>query len=84
MKLESLPDWVAIVGSGYIGLEFSDVYSALGSEITMIEALDQLMPGFDRDIAKLAERVLITARDIETYVGTYAKKLFLVYQSSLN
>lgn len=75
VKLESLPDWVAIVGSGYIGLEFSDVYSALGSEITMIEALDQLMPGFDRDIAKLAERVLITARDIETYVGTYAKKV---------
>jgi dihydrolipoamide dehydrogenase len=75
VKLEWLPDWVAIVGSGYIGLEFSDVYSALGSEITMIEALDQLMPGFDRDIAKLAERVLITGRDIETYVGIYAKKV---------
>lgn len=75
VKLEWLPDWLAIVGSGYIGLEFSDVYSALGSEITMIEALDQLMPGFDRDIAKLAERVLITGRDIETYVGIYAKKV---------
>ncbi len=75
VKLESLPDWVAIIGSGYIGLEFSDVYSALGCEITMIEALDQLMPGFDRDIAKLAERVLITPRDIETYVGIYAKKV---------
>ncbi|MBR8839687.1 MAG: dihydrolipoyl dehydrogenase [Stigonema ocellatum SAG 48.90 = DSM 106950] len=75
VKLSWLPDWVAIIGSGYIGLEFSDVYSALGSEITMIEALDQLMPGFDRDIAKLAERVLITPRDIETYVGIYARKV---------
>lgn len=75
VKLESLPDWVAIIGSGYIGLEFSDVYSALGSEITMIEALDQLMPGFDRDIAKLAERILIAPRDIETYVGIYAKRV---------
>ncbi len=75
VKLESLPDWVAIIGSGYIGLEFSDVYSALGCEITMIEALDQLMPGFDRDIAKLAERILITPRDIETYVGIYAKRV---------
>ncbi|BAZ67039.1 MAG: dihydrolipoyl dehydrogenase [Pelatocladus maniniholoensis HA4357-MV3] len=75
VKLESLPDWVAIIGSGYIGLEFSDVYSALGCEITMIEALDQLMPGFDRDIAKLAERVLITPRDIETHVGIYAKRV---------
>ncbi|MBD2778045.1 dihydrolipoyl dehydrogenase [Iningainema tapete] len=75
VKLEWLPDWVAIIGSGYIGLEFSDVYSALGCEITMIEALDQLMPGFDRDIAKLAERVLITPRDIETRVGIYARKV---------
>lgn len=75
LKLEWLPDWVAIIGSGYIGLEFSDVYSALGSEITMIEALDQLMPGFDRDIAKLAERVLITPRDIETRVGILAKRV---------
>ena len=75
VKLEQLPQWVAIVGSGYIGLEFSDIYSALGCEITMIEALDQLMPGFDRDIAKLAERVLINPRDIETKVGIYAKKV---------
>ena len=75
VKLEWLPNWVAIIGSGYIGLEFSDIYSALGCEITMIEALDQLMPGFDRDIAKLAERVLITPRDIETYVGIYARKV---------
>jgi dihydrolipoamide dehydrogenase len=75
VKLESLPKWIAIIGSGYIGLEFSDIYTALGCEITMIEALDLLMPGFDRDIAKLAERVLITPRDIETKVGIYAKRI---------
>jgi dihydrolipoamide dehydrogenase len=75
VRLESLPDWVAIVGSGYIGLEFADVYSALGCEITLIEALDQLMPGFDPDIAKLAQRVLITPRDIETKVGLLAKRV---------
>ncbi|NLQ05398.1 dihydrolipoyl dehydrogenase [Cylindrospermopsis raciborskii] len=75
VKLESLPDWIAIIGSGYIGLEFADIYTALGSEVTMIEAVDMLMPGFDRDIAKLAERVLITSRDIETKVGIYAKKI---------
>jgi dihydrolipoamide dehydrogenase len=75
VKLESLPKWIAIIGSGYIGLEFSDIYTALGCEITMIEALDLFMPGFDRDIAKLAERVLITPRDIETKVGIYAKRI---------
>lgn len=75
VKLESLPQWIAIIGSGYIGLEFADVYTALGSEITMIEALDQLMPTFDPDIAKIAEKVLINSRDIETYTGVFATKI---------
>ncbi|MBD0343908.1 MAG: dihydrolipoyl dehydrogenase [Coleofasciculus sp. Co-bin14] len=75
LKLDWIPDWVAIIGSGYIGLEFSDIYTALGSEITMIEALDQIMPTFDPDIAKLATRVLITPRDIETHAGVLAKKV---------
>ncbi|MDJ0707865.1 MAG: dihydrolipoyl dehydrogenase [Leptolyngbyaceae cyanobacterium MO_188.B28] len=73
LKLEWLPQWIAIIGSGYIGLEFSDIYTALGSEVTIIEALDQLMPTFDPDIAKMAQRVLITPRDIETRAGLIAK-----------
>ncbi|RMF23039.1 MAG: dihydrolipoyl dehydrogenase [Cyanobacteria bacterium J083] len=75
VRLESLPDWIAIIGSGYIGLEFADVYTALGCEITMIEALDNLMPGFDREIAKIAKRTLIDPRDIETYTGVFATKV---------
>jgi dihydrolipoamide dehydrogenase len=75
VRLESLPQWIAIIGSGYIGLEFADVYTALGCEITMIEALDNLMPTFDPDIAKIAERVLINNRDIETYTGVFATKV---------
>jgi dihydrolipoamide dehydrogenase len=75
VRLDWLPSWIAIIGSGYIGLEFSDIYTALGSEVTIIEALDQLMPGFDPDIAKLAERILIKPRDIETKVGVLAKKV---------
>lgn len=75
IKLSWLPAWVAIIGSGYIGLEFSDVYTALGSEVTMIEAMDRLMPTFDPDIAKIAQRVLIDPRDIETRVGLIAKKV---------
>ena len=38
LKLDWIPKWIAIIGSGYIGLEFSDVYTALGSEVTFIEA----------------------------------------------
>ncbi|KAL0375821.1 UNVERIFIED_CONTAM: Dihydrolipoyl dehydrogenase 2, chloroplastic [Sesamum calycinum] len=75
LKLEFVPDWIAIVGSGYIGLEFSDVYTALGSEVTFIEALDQLMPGFDPEIGKLAQRVLINPRKIDSYTGVFASKI---------
>ena len=37
LKMDWLPKWIAIIGSGYIGLEFSDVYTALGSEVTFVE-----------------------------------------------
>lgn len=73
LNLDWLPQWVAVIGSGYIGLEFSDIYTALGSEVTIIEALDQLMPTFDPDMAKMAQRVLIAPRDIETRAGVIAK-----------
>uniref|UniRef100_A0ACD5VQW2 Uncharacterized protein n=1 Tax=Avena sativa TaxID=4498 RepID=A0ACD5VQW2_AVESA len=75
LKLESVPDWIAIVGSGYIGLEFSDVYTALGSEVTFVEALDQLMPGFDPEIAKLSQRILINPRKIDYHTGVFASKI---------
>ena len=75
LELSWLPPWIAIVGSGYIGLEFADIYTALGCEVTLIEALDQLMPSFDADIRKLATRHLVEARDIETYTGVLASKV---------
>ena len=45
LKLEWVPNWIAIIGSGYIGLEFSDVYTALGSEVTFIEVRGHLQGG---------------------------------------
>jgi len=75
LKLESVPEWVAIIGSGYIGLEFSDVYTALGSEVTFIEALPVLMPTFDREIAKMAERMLIRDRAIDYRTGVFASEV---------
>jgi dihydrolipoamide dehydrogenase len=75
INLEWLPRWIAIIGSGYIGLEFADVYTALGCEVTMIEALDRVMPTFDPDIAKLAAKKLIDARDIDARAGVLAKSV---------
>jgi dihydrolipoamide dehydrogenase len=58
LKLKSTPARLLILGGGVIGLEMATVYSALGSKITVIEMMDQLIPGADRDIvAPLAKRL---------------------------
>lgn len=75
LKLGFVPEYAAIIGSGYIGLEFSDVYTALGSEVTFIEALPTLMPTFDPDIRKLADRILIKPRPIDSRVGVFASEV---------
>ena len=75
IKLEWLPRWIAIIGSGYIGLEFADIYTALGCEVTMIEALENIMPTFDPDITKIAKKSLIQSRDIDTKSGVFATKI---------
>eukprot|EP00892_Ulva_mutabilis_P006293 jgi/Ulvmu1/4035/UM019_0012.1 len=75
LKLEWLPQWVAIIGSGYIGLEFSDVYTALGSEVTFVEAMPNIMPGFDAEIAKMAKRTLIDPRPIDFHTNVLATKV---------
>lgn len=75
LRMEWVPDWVAIVGSGYIGLEFSDVYTALGSNVTFVEAMPNLMPGFDPEIARLAQRLLINPRPIDYHTNVFAAKV---------
>mmetsp|Transcript_23659 Transcript_23659/g.52584 ORF Transcript_23659/g.52584 Transcript_23659/m.52584 type:complete len:517 (-) Transcript_23659:158-1708(-) len=75
LKLPFVPQYVAIIGSGYIGLEFSDVYTALGSEVTFIEALDTLMPTFDPEIRRLADRLLLKPRSIDSRVGVFASEV---------
>lgn len=75
LKLEFVPQYVAIIGSGYIGLEFSDVYTALGSEVTFIEAVDTLMPTFDPEIRRIADRLLIKPRAIDSRTGVFAAEV---------
>jgi len=75
LKLEWVPDYIAIIGSGYIGLEFSDVYTALGSEVTFIEAMPRIMFFFDKQIAQLAERLLVRPRKIDYRTNVFASKV---------
>ena len=58
LELRDRPRRLLILGGGIIGMEMATVYEALGSEITVIEMLDQLMPGADKDmVAPFAKRM---------------------------
>ncbi len=48
----TLPSSIAIIGGGVIGMEFASIYNAFGCEVTVIEYCKEILPGFDRDIAK--------------------------------
>ena len=52
LALESIPERMLVVGGGIIGLEMAAVYSALGAKITVVELMDSLIPGADKDIVK--------------------------------
>nr|WP_232423584.1 MULTISPECIES: FAD-dependent oxidoreductase [Bacillus] len=55
MELDNLPKRLAIIGGGYIGLEFASMYSRFGSEVTVIEGSSTFIPREDRDIANLVK-----------------------------
>jgi len=58
LELKEVPKKLLVVGGGIIGLEMATVYSALGSEVTVVEFMDQIIPGADADLIKpLAQRL---------------------------
>jgi dihydrolipoamide dehydrogenase len=59
LSFEKVPKNLAVIGGGYIGLEMGSVWSRLGSEVTVIEYLDYITPGMDREIANEFQKILI-------------------------
>jgi dihydrolipoamide dehydrogenase len=60
LALEDVPTAMLVVGGGYIGLEMGTVYAELGTAVTVVELLDGLLPGADRDLVKPLENRLRT------------------------
>jgi dihydrolipoamide dehydrogenase len=58
LALTEIPKRLAVIGGGYIGLELGGVYAKLGTQVTVIEMADQILPGFDADVVKLLDRKL--------------------------
>ena len=52
-----LPKKLSIIGSGAIGIEFASIYNALGSQVTVFESQDKILPQFDKDISIEAQKI---------------------------
>ena len=58
LELEDVPSSMLVVGGGYIGLELGSAYAALGSNVSVVEMTDGLLPGCDRDLVSVLKRRL--------------------------
>ena len=58
LKLEKVPKKMVVVGGGYIGLEMGSVWSRLGSEVEVVEFLDHITPGMDKEISSEFMKIL--------------------------
>lgn len=74
LKLREVPEQLAIIGGGVIGCEFASLFAALGSKVSVIEMLPQILPLSDKDIAKRLE-VLFKRRGIQVFTGKKMEKL---------
>ena len=69
LALDRVPGRLVVIGGGYIGLELGSVWQRLGAKVTVIEALDHIVPNMDRELGSGLQRVL-TRSGIEFKLGT--------------
>ncbi len=70
LDLREIPKSLAIIGGGYIGVELGTAFAKLGTTVTIIEMMDQILPGVDKDITRPVSRTL---RDLSVEVLTSTK-----------
>ncbi len=74
LSIDYVPESLTIIGGGVIGMEFASIFSNLGSKVTVIEFMKQILPPFDSDIAKRLKQTL-SKRGINIITGAAAKKI---------
>ncbi|MDH3255602.1 MAG: dihydrolipoyl dehydrogenase [Acidobacteriota bacterium] len=77
LELPEIPQRLLVIGGGIIGLEMAMVYGALGSKLVVVELLDGLIPGCDRDLVRPLERRLKRDLGAEIYLETRVANLEL-------
>jgi dihydrolipoamide dehydrogenase len=87
LEIEDVPENLLVIGGGYIGMELGTVYAALGSKVTVIEALDSILAGADPDllrpVVKYAQKHFkeMRVKTKVTYMATGGKQIKVVSES---
>lgn len=58
LEIKFIPDRFLVIGAGAVGLEFASIYARFGSRVTVVEIMDQIVPGSDSEAARMLERAL--------------------------
>ena len=74
LSFNKVPKRLAVIGGGYIGLEMGSVWSRLGSDVTVIEYLDYITPGMDREISNEFQKIL-TKQGLKFKLGCKVDKV---------
>ena len=74
LSLTKVPKKMIIVGGGYIGLEMGSVWSRLGTQVEVVEFLDHITPGMDREVSKEFEKIL-KKQGIKFQLNTKVEKI---------
>lgn len=74
LDIEYVPESLTIVGGGVIGMEFASIFNAMGSKVTVIEFMKQILPPFDSDIAKRLKQSL-AKKGIEILTSAAVKRI---------
>tara|TARA_B100001029_G_C15057381_1_gene455491 strand:+ start:1352 stop:2752 length:1401 start_codon:yes stop_codon:yes gene_type:complete len=77
LSLKEVPNKLIVVGGGYIGLEMGSVWSRLGSEVHVVEFLDHITPGMDREISNEFKKIL-TKQGLKFHLETKVEKILKV------
>lgn len=80
LSFSAVPKHLVVIGGGYIGLELGSVWRRLGSQVTVLEALDRILPGMDAEIAQIAHRTF-EKQGIEFRTGSWVESAKVVGSS---
>lgn len=72
LEADSVPESLCIIGGGVIGLEFASIFSSFGTKVSVVEFLPEILPAFDRDLAKRL-RIALRRKGVDFHVNSAAQ-----------